>query len=116
MTAGIGSPQWGSILEGLDAARLVEKVLEELVGNRLVASANPEVVLELRARRGRSGGACLEAMLSILLEDEGPVGLEPSVIAGLAERLERMGLEIAGFRSVEGGVLLVLRVEQSGDC
>ncbi len=112
---GIGSPQWGSLLEGLDAARLVESILQVLIDNKLVASANPEVALELRARRG-ARGVCLEAMLSILMDDSGPAGLEPSILAALAERLERLGLEVAGFRGMARGLLIVLRFEQSGDC
>jgi hypothetical protein len=111
-----GSPQWGSLIEGLDAARLVERLLEELVSNRLVASADPEVELVFSARVGRSGGRCVTAELVVRLGDGGVAGLEPRALRGLSDVLERMGLDVAGLRGGEGYVELVLRVERMGDC
>jgi len=111
-----GSPQWGSILESLDAARLVEEVLKALLENKLVASSDPVVELVLSARRGRRGGVCLEAVLSVRLSDEGLAGLEPRVLRGVSDRLEMMGLDVAGIRGGDGFVELLLRVEASGDC
>ncbi|AEM39818.1 hypothetical protein Pyrfu_1965 [Pyrolobus fumarii 1A] len=112
----LGSLQWGSLLESLDAARLVDKLLETLMGNKLVASLDPEVVLTITARRGREGNRCLEALLSVRVSDEGLVGLEPSALASLSDRLELLGLEVAGLRGGDGFIEVILRVEQSGNC
>ncbi len=111
-----GSPQWGSLIDSLDAARLVESVLRVLLENKLVAASDPVVELVLTARRGRGGGVCIEAVLSVRLSDEGVAGLEPRILRGVSDRLEMMGLDVAGLRGGEGFVELLLRVEASGDC
>ena len=85
--------------------------------NGLVAAADPEVELSLTARRGRSGGVCKEAVLLVRLRDDfGLTGLEPRVLRGLSDRLEMMGLDVAGIRGGEGFLEIILRVEKSGDC
>ncbi len=111
-----GSPQWGSLLEGLDAARLVVEVLQCLEENRLLASRQPVVELRFAAWRGRNKGVCKAAVLSVKVGDEGVAGLEPEALRSLADRLEMMGLDVAGIRGGEGYVEFILRVEKEGDC
>ncbi len=111
-----GSPQWGSLLEGLDASRLVVEVLKGLEESKLLASRAPIVELRLGAWRGKSGGVCRVAILSVKVADDGLAGLEPEALRSLADRLELMGLDVAGLRSGDGYIEFVLRVEKDGDC